>query len=100
MSDYSKPPKEDALPQAGDKMNADVMPLIGRHFVSQRHNTCVIEHLSDGAIRAKWRLEPTQADIDEFYNFVECVLAVPLNPTVSVGKENEAAAFERWRKRE
>ena len=77
---------------------ADVKFLAGQRFLAKSSNTCRIEEIGPGAIRLVWRWGPSEEDQDEFSQWLQLKIG-PVSITKSVGMENEAHAYEDWKKR-
>lgn len=80
-------------------MVAEIQFLIGRHFAATSGNVCQIQKIGPGAIRAYWQRQETACDRKEFEDWVQSVLAVPLELTVNIGEETEKEAYQRWKAR-
>jgi hypothetical protein len=72
--------------------------LVGRSFVSKSNNVCTVGRIGDDAIRPFWKSKPSQADMDECIEWIQSVLGDNVEPTVHVGREGEAEAYEKWKK--
>jgi hypothetical protein len=79
-------------------MIADISALVGRHFVSSSLNTCRIERVGPGGLRAMWRNRDTEADRQEFESFVASVIGHEIETTICTDLRQEAALYAKWRK--
>lgn len=75
---------------------ANIDSLIGRSFISKSNNTCKIQKIGEGAIRAFWKTKPTLQDKNEFNNWAESILG-NINLTESIGKKNETKNYLKWK---
>lgn len=81
---------------------ADTSCLVGRHYAAKSGNVCTLRALGEGAVRAGWKLNPSQTDTQELDAWVVSLLSsvhgAEVVATVCTDESKEAEMYEEWKK--